>query len=153
MLPSVQKYMVCVLGRSGRLAWWSSKPLLVGGGPALGPWPCQSPWLTTHTATLGSYCFLARPEWNGILIKTNSSRQNKGRPVAAHLGACFSPWLRGGAGVMKKAFTGTSLGRRPARCTARKWVEALGTPVGESGQGHPWATMLPLTLQSRKSWN
>lgn len=88
--PSVQKYMVCVLGR--RRAWWSSKPLLVGRGSCPGPpWPCQSPWLTTHTATLGSYCFLARPERNGILIKTNSSRQNKGEEPAScsHLGACF----------------------------------------------------------------
>ena len=76
--------MVCVLGR--RRAWWSSKPLLVGRGSYPGPpWPCQSPWLTTHTATLGSYCFLARLERNGILINVVVKIKERSLPAAPTL--------------------------------------------------------------------
>lgn len=62
------------------------------GGPAPGPrGPATLHGSLAHMATLGSYCFLARPERNGILIKTNSSHQNKGEEPAncSHLDACF----------------------------------------------------------------
>lgn len=143
-------YGVCAGCR--RRAWWSSKLLLVGRGPALGPVAPQSPWLTTHTATLGSYCFLARPERNGILIETNSSRQNKGEEPAScsHLGACFlHPGSVEWGWVVMRGILGTSLGRR-ASSAVREWVEALGGPVGEV-QGHPWATMLPPSLSNPES--
>ena len=110
------------LGGAQSLCWQ-------GGGPA--PRPCGAAILhgsLAHTATLGSYCFLARPERNGILIKTNSSCQNKGEEPAScsHLDACFPlPWLRGGGWVVMRSILGTSLRRRaspPCENGWRPWV-------------------------------
>ena len=52
--------------------------------------------ILVHTATLGSYCFLARPERNGILIKTNTLYNSEAHsdPCLA-LGSLVRGWIYG----------------------------------------------------------
>lgn len=150
MLPFCSKiYGVCAAG--GELGG-ASKPLARWGGVLpWAPWPCQSPWLYSTQPRWAAIVSLARPERNGILIKTNSIVKIKERslPAAPTLVLLPPPWLRGGAGGHER-HSGHISGKQ-ASLAVREWVEALGTPVGEFTR-HPWATMLPLTLQSRKSW-
>ena len=80
-----------------------------------------------YTATLGDYCFqtaydeaLAGPEQDGILIKTNSGRQNTGESLLAALtlirvSSALAPW-RGVSGHEKHS--GRILGMETRSLTA-----------------------------------
>lgn len=140
---------------------WADEPLDGAQSPCcLGFWPPAPRALlpgrgsVAHRATLGDDYFqtardeaLAGPERNRILIKTNSSPQNKGEEPAScsYLDSCFL-----GSGSVE---LGVVVRRRSSRLEEKGWRPWV--PLwGEFGHGYPRATLPLFTSRCRKPlWN